>query len=152
MWRRAKAVLGIMDGMSAEEVAGELSTSVSTVNRWVQWYNRDGLEGLRPKRQSGRPPKLTNEQKAELGTLVEAGPQAANYQSGVWVAAMIADLIYSRFGVQYHPGHVTRLLHQIGFSVQRPRKRLARADHEAQELWIRKRLPSIKKKPQDAAA
>jgi transposase len=44
-----------------------------------------------------------------------------------------------------------RLLHQLGFSVQRPRKRLARADREAQEIWLKKRLPAIKKRPLAAA-
>jgi hypothetical protein len=35
----------------------------------------------------------------------------------------------------------------LGFSVQRPRKRLARADADAQVLWLRKRLPAVKEKP-----
>jgi hypothetical protein len=37
----------------------------------------------------------------------------------------------------YHNHHVPRLLHQLGFSVQRPRKRLARADRKAQEIYRR---------------
>jgi hypothetical protein len=37
-----------------------------------------------------------------------------------------------------------RLLHQLRFSVQRPRKRLARADKAAQERWLTKRLPAIR--------
>ena len=40
---------------------------------------------------------------------------------------MIGDLIEERFGIRYHNHHVPRLLHQLGFSVQRPRKRLASA-------------------------
>jgi transposase len=65
---------------------------------------------------------------------------------------MIGDVIEQRFGVRYHNHHVPRLLHQLGFSVQRPRKRLARADAEAQEYWLRVRLPTIKKKRGLAAA
>ena len=52
----------------------------------------------------------------------------------------------------YHNQHVPRLLHKLGFSVQRPRKRLARANSEAQDYWLRKRFPSIKKKPLPAEA
>jgi hypothetical protein len=40
---------------------------------------------------------------------------------------------------------VPALLHKLGFSVQRPRKRLARADLDAQACWLRKRLPAVKK-------
>ena len=65
---------------------------------------------------------------------------------------MIGDVIEQRFGVRYHNHHVPRLLHHLGFSVQRPRKRLANADVEAQAYWLRKRFPAIKKKPQRAAA
>ena len=65
---------------------------------------------------------------------------------------MIGDLIETRFGVRYHNHHVPRLLHQLGFSVQRPRKRLARADAAAQEYWLRVRLPEIKKKQRAVGA
>ena len=65
---------------------------------------------------------------------------------------MIGDLIERRFGVRYHNHHVPRLLHQPGFSVQRPRKRLARADAEAQAHGLREKRPAIKKKLQPAAA
>jgi transposase len=65
---------------------------------------------------------------------------------------MIGDLIAQRFGVRYHNHHVPRLLHELGFSVQRPRRRLARADKEAQAVWLREQLPRIKKKPPHAAA
>jgi len=95
---------------------------------------------------------LTDAQRAELTGIVEAGPLAAGYQSGVWTGPMIGDLIQQRFDVRYHNHHIPRLLHQLGFSVQRPRKRLARADAMAQEHWRRVRLPAIKKKRRPAAA
>lgn len=65
---------------------------------------------------------------------------------------MIGDLIAQRYGIRYHNHHVPRLLHDLGFSVQRPRRRLARADREAQAMWLRDRLPRIKKKLPRAAA
>ncbi|MBN2344288.1 MAG: winged helix-turn-helix domain-containing protein, partial [Deltaproteobacteria bacterium] len=60
--------------------------------------------------------------------------------------------IEERFGVRYHNHHIPRLLHKLGFSVQRPRKRLARADAEEQEIWIRQKFPAIKKKQKPVAA
>jgi transposase len=35
---------------------------------------------------------------------------------------MIAWVIEEEFGVEYHPGHVRKLLHRWGFSVQRPHR------------------------------
>jgi transposase len=105
-----------------------------------------GIDGLLTGVAPGAAPRLTDGQRAELTATIEAGPLAAGYQSGVWTGPMIGDLIEQRFAVRYHNHHVPRLLHQLGFSVQRPRKRLARADALAQEYWLRKRLPTIKKK------
>ena len=50
---------------------------------------------------------------------------------------MIAWVVEEEFGVVYHPGHVRKLLHDLGFSVQRPRRVLARADRHQQDRWHR---------------
>ena len=59
---------------------------------------------------------------------------------------MIAWVIEEEFGVTYHPGHVRKLLHILGFSVQRPRRVLARANLAEQDRWHRRTYPQIKKK------
>jgi transposase len=150
-WRRGRAVLGYLEERRVVDLAAEVGVTRGSVNRWLQWYQALGIEGLVTGVPPGAAPKLSKEQRAKLTAIVEAGPLAAGYQSGVWTGPMVGDLIEQRFGVRYHNHHVPRLLHQLGFSVQRPRKRLARADAEAQEYWLRVRLRAIKKKPQPAA-
>jgi transposase len=151
-WRRGRAVLGYIEGRRVVELAAEMDVTRGSVNRWLQWYEAQGVQGL----VTGVPPgpalKLSEEQCAQLTTIIEQGPQAAGYRSGVWTGPMIGDVIEQRFGVRYHNHHVPRLLHQLGFSVQRPRKRLARADVEAQAYWLRERFPAIKKKRRLVAA
>jgi transposase len=151
-WRRGRAMLGYIEGRRVVELAAELDVTRGSVNRWLQWYEALGVEGLLTGTAPGPAPKLSDGQRAELTAIVEAGPLAAGYRSGVWTGPMIGDVIEQRFGVRYHNHHVPRLLHQLGFSVQRPRKRLARADAEAQAYWLRVRLPAIKKKRGPAAA
>ena len=151
-WRRAVAVLNYIEGKKVVDIKDDLGIDRSTVNNWLIWYNAEGVEGLRSKKPTGAPPKLDTEKKAKLASLIEQGPQASGFTSGVWTGPMIARLIKKKFGVQYHNRYVPYLLHQMGFSVQRPRKRLARADAEAQEKWIKERLPKIKKKQRDAEA
>ncbi|HEY9170900.1 MAG TPA: winged helix-turn-helix domain-containing protein, partial [Verrucomicrobiae bacterium] len=46
----------------------------------------------------------------------------------------------------YHPGHVRKLLHRLGCSVQRPTPRLVQADPKAQNKWIRYTYPNLKKR------
>lgn len=151
-WRRGRAVLGYLDDRRVVDLAVEAGVTRGSVNRWLQWYEALGIDGLLTSIPPGAAPRLTDAQRTELTVIIEAGPMAAGYQSGVWTGPMIGDLIRQRFDVDYHNHHIPRLLHQLGFSVQRPRKRLARADAMAQEYWLRVRLAAIKKKPPLAVA
>lgn len=151
-WRRGRAVLGYIQGRRVVDLALEAGVTRGSVNRWLQWYEAMGLHGLLTGKPPGAAPKLTEAQQDELGAWLQAGPQAAGYTSGVWTGPMIGDFIAQRFGVRYHNHHIPRMLHQLGFSVQRPRKRLSRADKEAQATWLRKTFPAIKKKPRPVAA
>ena len=95
---------------------------------------------------SGRNPKLSEEQKNALGDIIDSGPVAYGFLSGVWSSPMITRVIEEEFKITYHPGHVRKLLNQLGFSVQRPTRLLAKADKEKQDRWHRYTYPAIKKK------
>ena len=145
-WRRAKAVLGYIKGRSVISLAETLDVTRGAINRWLQWYDIDGVDALRSLPVPGAAPKLNATQQQVLVALIEAGPPSAGYSTGIWTGPMIGDLIHRQFGVRYHNHHVPWVLHRLGFSVQRPRKRLARADLQKQEYWLRKEFPAIKKK------
>lgn len=149
-WRRGRAVLGYIEGRRVIELASELDVTRGSINRWLQWYEAVGLDGLVTGKAPGAAPRLTEEQLADVARQIEAGPQAAGYGIGVWTGPMIADYIEQRFGVRYHNHYIPRLLNGLGFSVQRPRKRLASADLQAQANWLRTKLPAIKKKQPSA--
>lgn len=65
---------------------------------------------------------------------------------------MVSRVIEEEFSVSYHPAHVSKILHDLGFSVQRPRKILARADKKKQSHWTRYTYPNIKKSQKRRAA
>lgn len=145
-WRRAVVVLAYINRKRVVELAETFQVGRSTINEWLRGYEAAGVDGLVTRKPPGAAPRLTEEQRQELIDLIESGPMAAGFTSGVWTGPIIGQLIRKQFGVNYHNHHVPRLLHSLGFSVQRPRKRLARADLAAQEYWLRERFPSIKKK------
>ena len=70
---------------------------------------------------------------------------AYGFVSGVWTSPMIGRVIQEEYEVIYHPGHVRKLLKELGFSVQRPRKGLAKADPVEQDRWQRYTYPRLKK-------
>ncbi len=139
-WRRGLAILGYINKRRVIDLAVEYDVTRGSVNRWLQWSEAMGVEGLRTEKPPGPTPKLDAAQRGALAALVDAGPLAAGYQSGVWTGPMIGDLIEQRFGARHHKHNVPRLLHELGFSIQRPRKRLARAGAEKQANWLRKKF------------
>ena len=78
------------------------------------------------------------------------GPMAHGYATQLWTLARVAEVIERVTGVRYHPGHVWRLLHELGWSVQRPARRAAERDEEAIARWVKKDWPRVTK-ARDAA-
>lgn len=150
-WRRARAIQSYAAGERVVDIARHLDVGRATVNDWLRWYAREGAEGLRTAKRGKSVSRLGPSQREELGRVLDEGPLAAGLETAMWTGKGVAAVIERRFGVRYHPQSVPRLLHEMGFSVQRPRKRLARADAEAQASWMRDRLPALKKKPMNAA-
>jgi transposase len=145
--KRLRAVVLNSEGQTSGKLAKILQAPRSKVSEWLQRYQAEGVEGLLEGYRSGRPSELTEEQQQQLGDILDSGPVAYGLDNGIWTSPMIAWMIEEEFGVQYHPGHVRRLLHAWGFSVQRPRRVLARADKAAQDRWHRRIYPALKKKP-----
>jgi transposase len=145
--RRLHAIQLNLDGHRSPEIARILSVHRANVSLWLRHWQDAGLEGLLEGHRAGRPSGLDTQQQERLSAIVRAGSLDYGFKSGVWTAPMIGEVIRQEFGVRYHPGHVRKLLYGLGFSVQRPKKLLARADPKAQQRWIRYTYPRLKKKP-----
>ena len=65
-WRRGRAVLGYVEGRRVVELAAEADVTRGSVNRWLQRYEWEGVEGLLTSLPPGRQRKLTDEQRSEL--------------------------------------------------------------------------------------
>ena len=150
-WKRARAVLRCIEGEAGTDVAKELGVDRSTVARWLAAYAARGMPALTPSKAPGPPTKLTEKQFRRLSETIEQGPENAGFSTGVWTARLVAEYIRREFEVEYNWKYIPELLHKLGFSVQRPRKKLSRADHEAQEFWMRETFPKLKKRPAASA-
>jgi len=144
--RRIHGVILNLEGYSNPEISEILKVHRSKPVNWIHLWNDYGLEGLFEGHRSGRPPRLTNEQKEILEDIIDSGPIAYGFTSGVWTSLMISRIVIDEFGVNYHPGHVRKMLKDMGFSLQRPRKKLALASPVLQTKWRRYTYPNLKKK------
>ena len=105
-WRRATAVLGYLNGVSVIQLAAQLDVTRGSVNRWLQWFEAAGTEGLRARERPGGEARLSDAQRQALVALGEAGPMAAGYQSVVWTGPVSGELIRERpfRAVKHKPG------------------------------------------------
>jgi transposase len=104
------------------------------------------VEGLRRHPAPGPTPKLTAAKVAQLPALLERGAEAYGFRGQVWTCKRVAEVIRRTFGVTYHPAHVSRLLHRLRQSVQRPRSRAVQRDDAAIAAWWREQWPALEKK------
>ena len=142
---RHKALRLLGEGFSLNEVGRILDVAPSSVMRW-----RDARESGReqaPKVQfsPGRPATLSDRQRRKIVKLLLKGAMANGFITELWSTRRVGGLIEQHSGVQFHRGHVARLLHDFGFSCQKPERRALERDEAKIEGWKRKRWPQVKK-------
>ena len=145
--RRKLAVLRTLEGYSTREVADFLGVDPSTVRRWVAAFRDHGEPGLAARPAPGRPRKLTpTQEKIALRWLTES-PAAHGFETELWTAARLGQLIQEEFGVRLNPRYLGAWLRDRGFSPQRPQRVPRERDPAAIAAWLKSDWPRIKKKP-----
>src|SRR6266478_5659929 len=109
-WRRRRAWELSKQGWCQKEIAEALGVSQGAVSQWMKVGREQGEEGLRGKIAQGPHPRLSEEQMAQLPTLLDQGAEAHGFRGAVWTTQRVAMLIKKQFGVGYHAAHMSRLL------------------------------------------
>ena len=145
--RRLEASRLLRKGLSQSEVARRVGVHRQSVSRWAQQLEEHGRAGLKKAGRAGRKPRLDEGQMRKLERALKRGPEALGYATGLWTTGRVAELIEQEFGIEYHPGHVWRILRKLGWSCQRPTGRALERDEETIRWWKKERWPAIRKKP-----
>src|SRR3954453_17411250 len=113
--RRMLPLAPVLGGACGGEGGGAAGMDRQSRPDWVHRYNAEGLPGLRDRPRSGRRPRLTPEQEAELATAVEPAP--APDRDGVLRGRRVTPgaLIETRFAVRPHERSVGEVLRRLGF-------------------------------------
>jgi transposase len=144
--RRFEAVKLFQKDLNNCEIGRRLKISNQTVSRWRKEYQEGGKVALRQAGRAGRLPCLDEKEKARLVKLLQQGPERLGYETPLWTCERVAHLIEKNFAVEYHPGHVWRILRQLHWSVQQPVGRALERNEALIDDWKQKRWPEIKKK------
>jgi transposase len=149
--RRRRAAMLFRERKPLAEIARRVGASLSSVKRWKRAWKEGGVAALAAKPHPGPKPKLSSDQKQELVAILRRGPAAAGYRTDLWTCARVAEVVRKEFRVSYHPDHLGRILHDLGFSPQKPQQIAREQDAAAVKRWREKDWPRIKKKPGDVA-
>lgn len=143
---RRKRALALLDrGYSLHEVGRRVGCAAVSVMRWRDARRRGGAKALQVRFSPGRPTKMDAAQRKRLVSLLVKGATAHGWRTNLWTTARIAELIRREFSIEYHRDHIGRLLHGLGWSVQKPERRALERDEEQIERWKQKDWPRIKK-------
>ena len=149
--RRFAAVKLFGKRLNNSEIGRRLKVSNQTVSRWRKEHEKGGDASLQARGRAGRRPCLSEADKARLIELLHQGPERLGYETPLWTCSRVAHLIEQNFRIDYHPGHVWRILRQLNWSVQQPAGRALERNEAQIEVWKQKRWPDTKKKPSKKA-
>ena len=122
-----------VDNQEAASVAElELHRSRAWAYKWLKRFDKEGLEGLKDKPRSGRPPDVPKEKLSKIRSELSENPSG-------WKAKEIMNIIHRKTGVMYHEVHIYRLLHKWGFSPKVPRKRFVNTASNEEKKQFKKR-------------
>jgi transposase len=145
--RRLKAVALFEQGERQATVAHLLRVSRQSVSEWwIAWHNGD-IRALNGATRAGRKPRLDPDQLALIERELLLGATAHGYSADLWTLPRVAKLISSVTSVDYHPGHVWRILRKMGWSLQRPTLQAKERDEAKIQQWKQGTWEELKKKP-----
>jgi transposase len=145
--RRLRAWELHQQGWWQTQIAAALGVTQGAVSRFLARATIGGVEALRTRLPPGATPRLSEDQRTHLLTLLKQGAQAHGFLGEVWTQARIAKLIRREFGVSYHRDHIGRILRELGSLVQKPQEQATQRNDAAIAQWRDERWPAIKKKP-----
>ena len=144
--RRLRALVLHEEGWCGQAIAEVLGVSGGAVSQWLKRARDGGVEALRDRPRPGPARRLTDAQSTQVQAVLAQGAEAQGFVGAVWTTKRVAQVIQQECGIRYHPAHVSRLLRDLGWSVQKPIRRATQRDDAAIAAWHTERWPGLEKK------
>ena len=133
--RRARAVRLSGKGWTVPRISEALDCTRCSVRRWIDLYETEGLQGLKTKHRSGRPPKVDEEYRQVLAKTLETAPRELGLAFNRWTLPRLGIYMDKMTGVTVSAGHMSRLLKGLGYVYKRARHDLShKRDQKLYEL------------------
>jgi len=142
---RRRAVRMVQDGTPPTEVARLLRLAPRSVFHWLARYRSGGWNGLKTGSRSGRPSILdADDMRWIFNKVADGDPRQMGFPFALWTLKIVGRMIHKELGVKLSRWSVSRLLHQMGLSVQRPVWRAWQQDPDEVKRWQSRQFPALR--------
>lgn len=121
------------EGKSLDNISFSLQKPKTTIHDWLKRIESENLNNIYDIKQSGKPSRLTKEQKEKLKKILINSPMKQDIPFVLWTTSLVQYLINKLFNVLYKPRNVEYLVKELGFTLQKPRQKHKKANKNAQE-------------------
>lgn len=127
---KISVIMLCVDGYTGSAIAQMMHLQPHTVGKYIHSFNEGGLDQLLGYgKGSGRPGKLTEEEKADCREKLLGSPEAAGIGIGVnWDSRVFQAYIQKAHGKTLSRSNLQKIMKTMGFSYTRPTYVLAKAD------------------------
>lgn len=144
--RRQAAIALLKEGFMPHEVAKRLEVDRRSVRRWRSAYRRRGLGALKAMPAPGRPTKLSARARERLRRMLVKGASACGFPTDLWTCPRVVEFIKREFHITYHRAHLSRLLHGLGMTPQKPSRQPRERNEKQVRGWVATTWEVAKKK------
>ena len=134
-YHRLHVVLHVLHGASSYEAARLYGDSPRSVEYWLQRLVSQGLAGLEEGDRPGRPGRVSPSEQQRLRSEIRRSPRDLGYDQNLWDGVLLSHHLEERYAVSLSVRQCQRLFHQLGFTLQRPRRQAHEADPLQQEAF-----------------
>ncbi|MEO0562965.1 MAG: helix-turn-helix domain-containing protein [Chloroflexota bacterium] len=143
--QRAIAIRMLHLGQHPEQVAQAVMVTSNTVYAWHKRWREEGIDGLRDKARSGRPPKADADYIQKLEILLEVDPRDEGLDFNIWTINRLGLYLHEQTGILLSYTRFRALLSRLGYRWKQPKHDLSHLqDADAQQVadevltWLKK--------------
>jgi transposase len=122
---RLMAIRLLLEGRSRSDITQIMNRSESTIIRWINRWNKGGIDALATKPKSGRPPKAGKAERQKIIELMN-NPQSAGQTH--WTGVKLWGYLKEVESIKLGYSTLARLLHEENFCLKVPRSWPAKQD------------------------
>lgn len=150
---RMQAIMAVKGGQTVSSVAAAMGMNIRTVFNWLSAYADGGQKALQAKPIPGRQAEVSGDEMRLIAqTVKDNTPQQLKFDYGLWTLSLIGQLIRRQFGKSLSLASVSRVMHMLEFTPQKPLYQAWQQDAVLVQQWQTETYPAIRAEARQAGS